>query len=133
MKLLVVLQNAYHKSGRPLTRRQYEAALWSSYTGTMLRKMLPDGVDVHVDNASPQIGTTADSIFPADLDHLEKVIEYTAPDLVLGCGKIVQSGLEELGIDFLPAPHPAWRGLTNAQAQEIRETIEREKNGEAIR
>ena len=125
LDLLIVLQNAYRPGGRAIPHVVWVKALWHSYTGKRLMEMIPEGTRIAVVNASPQVGTHAGSYFPADLPHLHAAIDETQPRLVLGCGKIAQEGLMELGIAHLPAPHPAWRGLSKKRTLQIRADIVR--------
>jgi hypothetical protein len=126
-KLLVVLQCAYGTSKR--RRRQLEIrklwlkALWSSHTGRRLKKMLPDNVIVEVINSTPRIGDISSACFPAESVYIAGWIECFEPDIILACGKVAQNALEELGIKYIPSPHPAWRQLSNEQIDKIRSTI----------
>jgi hypothetical protein len=131
MRLLVVLQCAYGTTARRRRqlqkRRLWLAGLWNSHTGRRLRQMLPEisGVEITVINASPQIGRESRAAFPPDGEYIQRQIARYNPDYILGCGHVAQRGLAELGIEYIPVPHPAWRGLTQAQTDAIRARLER--------
>jgi len=93
--------------------------MWLSHTGSRLKEMLPDGSQVYVANANPKIGKETGAIFPPDLEHMQKVIDEINPELILGCGKIAQRGLSEMGIEYISAPHPAWRALSKKETGRI--------------
>jgi len=125
MVLLVVLQNAYRKSGAPYrNRRQWLKCLWLSHTGKRLRRMLPADIEPYVINANPQIGKHAGAVFPPDLEHLRQTIERVNPSVILACGRMAQTGLDALGVTYVAAPHPAWRQLTELEITVIREKLD---------
>ena len=118
--LLVVLQNTYEL----LTNTpEWETALWASHTGKRLREMLPDGMEFTVTNASKVIGSGVCSECPADTAHLTTIIEQVGPTRILACGKVAQAGLTELGVEFVAAPHPAWRLLSKDRTAAIRDGL----------
>lgn len=115
--LLIILQNTYeHLTNSPA----WKEVFWESYTGKRLREMLPEGIEFVVTNASKTIGDGPASVCRADGAHITAMIERVQPDRILACGKVAQAALEELGIDFLAAPHPAWRQLSKEKTAEIR-------------
>lgn len=63
------------------------------------------------EEASPQIGGTSRSVYPADLDHLRRAIQAHEPDLIICFGKIAGDALREIKppVEVLFAPHPAAR------------------------
>jgi 2-methylisocitrate lyase-like PEP mutase family enzyme len=86
--------------------------------------MLPDGVEVYVENASPRIGRKPNAVFPPDLEHIESVLEQVQPSVILACGRLAQTGLDKLGVNYVPAPHPAYRALSHEMTAEIRKKLE---------
>ena len=123
--ILVVLQNAYREKGEYVDREEWLERLWLSHTGRRLKTMLPEGVDFYIDNATPEIGKTSDSCFPADAQHLKMVIDTVRPEIILACGLVAQAGLEALGYAYVAAPHPAWRQLKRSHCEWIRIQLER--------
>ncbi len=121
--LLVVLQNAYRNGGVYISREEWLERLWVSHTGRRLREMLPDGCEPYVINASPQIGTHSGAVYPPDLAHIQAAIDRVRPDTILACGKLAQAGLDQLGVSYIAAPHPAWRRLSKARTAAIREKL----------
>lgn len=120
--LLVILQNAYRETGKYKDRDEWMERMWCSHTGRRLKEMLPD-IEVYVENANPKLGRESNSIFPPDISHLKNVIKVTKPKVILACGKVAQEGLDELGVDYIPAPHPAWRQLSKKDTSRIRKKI----------
>lgn len=123
MTLLIILQNAYGlRADTPLP--VWDRLLWRSYTGKRLKEMLPDEVaDYTVTNASKMIGQDAGSVCPPDKEHIRSMIEFAQPRVILACGKIAQQALTEMGVEFIAAPHPAWRMLTKEMTAAIREQL----------
>ena len=74
-------------------------------------------------NSTPQLGDHPDSCFGYDLSYMQSWIQKIKPDLICACGKIAQSGCKELGINFVEAPHPAWRRLSKQHTSDIRKEI----------
>lgn len=125
--LLVVLQCAYGNTEE--RRRQLEDrtlwlyGLWHSHTGRRLKEMIPAGYKVVPINASPKIGKQPDAKFAPDLIHIKMWITWTRPDVILGCGNVAQEALNEIDVQYISAPHPAWRQLSKADTREIREKL----------
>lgn len=129
--VLVFLQNAYRKNGRRFHSREfYLKRLWLSHTGRRLSQMMPDGVEPYVENASPRIGLVASDAFRADTEHMGRIIAALKPDCILACGRIAQAGLDELGVAYIPAPHPAWRGLSTGVIKGIRASLQERLAGD---
>jgi len=127
--VLVFLQNAYRKDGFAYkSREQWLKGMWASRTGCRLKEMLPKGIDVYVENASPMIGTNVNSLYYADLVHMQKVIDDVKPKLIVGCGKIAQEGLANLGVVYIAAPHPAWRALSKIETKRIADILKEKGN-----
>jgi hypothetical protein len=126
--LLVVLQCAYGSTEK--RRRQLEDrtlwlyGLWHSHTGGRLKEMIPDGYKVVPINATPKIGKHPNARFSADPSYISDWIERVEPDVVLGCGLVARSGLDALGVDYVPAPHPAWRQFSKEDALAVRRKLE---------
>lgn len=125
MKILFVLQNGYHSEKYHYrNNEEWHEDLNRSFTGKRLDEMIPDNAKVFVIEASKNIGNHPDSCFPADSSHIHEKIELYKPDIICGCGKIAQAGLTELGVPFVPLPHPAWRQLSKKMTNEIKKRLE---------
>ncbi len=85
--------------------------------------MIPDGCEVDVINASPNIGDSPKSVFRPDVFHLGKSIDAIKPDVILGCGRMAQEGLKTIGVSYIAAPHPSWRLLSNDMILRIKDEI----------
>lgn len=124
MKILFILQNAYYTHGyRPRDLKEWERRLWVSFTGRRLAQMIPDGATVSVINASLSVGDHSTSCFDADINHIRRMIIRYDPDVICACGKIAQKGCDELGVSYVPAPHPAWRALSKKHIAHIRQQL----------
>lgn len=122
--ILFILQNAYQSEKHQFkNEEEWNRELANSHTGRRLKEMIPDGMEYKVVNSSPMIGNCADSSYKADLVHIEKLVKEIKPNVICACGKIAQKGCEELGLDFIPAPHPAWRQLSKQCSNDIKEKI----------
>ncbi len=66
------------------------------------------------ENSSRKIGGKSKSSFPADPNHMQKVIVEQQPDVILVFGKIARAGFEQFTVQpkivVLYAVHPASRG-----------------------
>jgi hypothetical protein len=85
--------------------------------------MIPAGAEFRVINASGFIGDNPDAVSKADTKHMRKLIKQIKPDIICACGKIAQEGCRELGLDFIEAPHPAWRWLSKETTSNIRNIL----------
>ncbi len=117
--LLVILQNAWRKSGEEFTREQWLDALWASHTGKRLKEMLPDCKYVVI-NASKSVGANSSSYYPAEPAHIKECIEKYKPTHILACGKVATSGCEMLSLPHISVPHPAYRALSKEITSTIR-------------
>jgi len=122
--ILFVLQNAYTSEKYQFSNEEeWSAALRKSHTGRRLMEMIPLGATYHVINASPNIGDNADSVYEPDHEYIKSWIDSLQPSLVCACGRVATDGLMQLGIEFVPLPHPAWRRLSKYQTSEIRNML----------
>jgi len=122
--ILIFLQNAYRKNGNKYrSREHWLKRMWNSHTGRRLKEMLPSESQIYVANASPKIGKDANTIFYPDLEYMKRIINKVNPSIIVGCGKIAQKGLNELGVEYISAPHPAWRALSKKETKRICEEI----------
>ena len=122
MNLLVFLQNAYGVEDGYIpdySRDSFRAC----YTGKRLKKMIPDGATVTIRNCTPEIGKTADSNLPPDIDYMLNEIDKISPDVVLACGKNARV-LEGKHSPVIFAPHPAWRQLSEDTITKIRNSLQ---------
>ncbi len=133
MKIVAFLQNqwwrdpegvkkriANHATPEEFRRRLIVWGLQGCKTGRVLEKRLASVIGpisfkkIHWENSSREIGGKSASSFPANIEHMEKVINKQLPDVILVFGKIAQQGLNLLTvaphIAILEAVHPASRG-----------------------
>lgn len=127
MTVLAILQNMWFRDpGRvrlllernPAARdRVIRYALFAGcLTGRRLKQVFgQDWCDeIHWEEASPQIGAHASSVFPADPFHIRAAIDRLAPSVVLAFGKVAEGGcrsaLANLRPGLIIGPHPAARG-----------------------
>ena len=128
MKLLVLLQNPWFKDGEPRSRQAWEVALWRCQTGKRLIEMLPvSGFEVVVDNANPATFSTPKTIPPADMEHVQGLLDNEQPEVVLLCGKVAQTCaalVTERDIILVNSVHPAYRLLSKRYTSYIRHTLQ---------
>jgi hypothetical protein len=123
--ILFILQNAYRSDKHQFTNNdEWSRELANSHTGRRLKEMIPDGMEYRVINSSNMIGNCPDSRYDANLEHMKKFIDEIKPSVICACGKVAQQGCAELGLDFIPAPHPAWRQLSKKCSSNIRKQIQ---------
>ena len=122
--VIFILQNAY-KSNKHQFKNEDEwgKELANSHTGRRLKEMMPEGIEYKVINSSAMIGNNPNSCYNADLRYIKKFVEEMKPSTICACGRIAQKGCTELGLDFIPAPHPAWRQLSKRCSNNIKEQI----------
>lgn len=123
LTLLVILQNEYGLGEEPLPRHVWLRRLWHSYTGKRLSEMLPEGCQVEVINASQLMGKGPAACFPPDPEYIARMVSTYRPDVILACGRVAQAGARALGLQYISAPHPAWRRLSKERTQEIRRSV----------
>jgi hypothetical protein len=125
--ILIFLQNAYIPNGidpyRITNRRVWERLLWRSVTGRRLKEMIPDGAEVYITESTTQVGTHPNDKFPPEPVFMLKEIVSHKPSVVLACGKVAQSGLDQIPYPYIAAPHPASRTLSKADTKAIRERL----------
>jgi len=132
MKVLAILQNQwFHDPDKvrltldrhPEWRRRYiHYALFAGCrTGNILKAGLGEEWCRKIvwEEASPQIGGEASSVFPADPAHLRAVIDEVKPTVILALGRIASDGIAAI----MPMPslvpvatiinviHPTARGV----------------------
>lgn len=120
LKLLVVLQCEWELDGRPRPRKQWERALWRSYTGKRLREMLP--CDATVINATAQVGHTSSACFAPDSAHIQRWVDLVLPDVILVCGRVAKSGMAGVKTEAvcIETYHPAYRALSKDMTAAVR-------------
>lgn len=132
MKVLAILQNQwFHDPDKvrltldrhPEWRRRYiHYALFAGCrTGLILKAGLGEDWCRKIvwEEASPEIGGEASSVFPADYAHILKVIYEVRPNVILALGKIATDAVQTLcPIPHMPVqptivtgPHPTARGI----------------------
>ena len=120
MKILYVLQNAYRSERYGFrNREEWYEDLARSHSGRRLKEMIPVGHEIYVINATPEIGDRASSCYPPDIGYIHEQIAEIEPDVICGCGRMAIAGLEEVGVEFIRAPHPAWRALSKEHTQAV--------------
>lgn len=125
MTILFILQNAYKSDKYKFTNHEeWSNQLMRSHTGRRLKDMIPAGISFAVINASDKIGDNPNSCYEADLKYISKWIKKINPTVICACGKIAQNGCKELGINYVPAPHPAWRLFSKETAFEVRDNLQ---------
>ena len=126
--ILFILQNAYRNENHQFSNhKEWSRELANSQTGRRLKEMIPEGADFRVINASGFIGDNPDAVSEADTKHIRKLIKQIKPDVICACGKIAQNGCRKLGLDFIEAPHPAWRCLSKETTSSIRNLLGEQK------
>ena len=124
--ILFILQNAYISDKHLFTNEQeWSQELEKSHTGRRLKEMIPEGKEYKVINSSNMIGDCADSYYEADLKHIKNLVKQINPTVICACGKVAQKGCTELGLFFIPAPHPAWRQMSKKQSSAIKQLLDK--------
>ena len=122
--ILFILQNAYKSEKYKFNNNEeWHSELMRSHTGRRLSEMVPNNADCRVINSTPKIGDDAKSCYGYDAKHIKKWIDIIKPDVICACGKVAQSGCENIGVSFIRAPHPAWRQLSKEITSKIRQDI----------
>lgn len=129
MTILAFLQNQWFRdpervrtmvarNGEEYRRRLMVYALAQSHSGRRLRAQFGDlFLTIRWEEVSPQIGSHSASVFPADHDHIRRLLAEVRPDVVLGFGALAREALPLLHAGpMLFAPHPAARGAGTATA-----------------
>lgn len=125
--ILFILQNAYKSEKHQFNNEEeWSRELNNSHTGRRLKEMIPYGTEYKVINSSKKIGDNPNSCYEADLEYIKRFIGIIKPSVICACGRVAQRGCEELGLNFISAPHPAWRCLSKSITNEIRKEIRRE-------
>lgn len=156
MKILAFLQNQWFKDPERMTRiyakcggdldkiAQLDATylFFGCLTGRRLRTAFGEELCDQIvwANASPKLAGKSSGAFPADPEHMKRMIRHFDPGIVLTFGKIAAEGLQQTvprlersHVDFvtIAAPHPAARhkGVCMelaAAAMEVGHVLERE-------
>lgn len=130
MKIVAFLQNQWFKNPDRVKRlmdRNPEAREWyikkflfmGCLTGRRLQGAFGEELcsEIVWEETSRNIGGASNSVFPADEQHIEKVIEKHNPEIILAFGKVAQNGLwcKSRGVPVFNFPHPAARGEKSLQ------------------
>lgn len=122
--ILFILQNAYRSEKHQFTNNdEWSRELLHSHTGRRLKEMIPEGYEYNVINSSPNIGNNSSSIYIADPQYIKTLVNKIKPDIIIACGRIAQDGCTELGLQYISAPHPAWRCLSKEITNNIKTKI----------
>jgi hypothetical protein len=119
-KAVAFLQNAWSPlyAGDHWPRRSWLQALHRSRSGLRLKNLTNacPNVEVYFDNTTPEVGGSPDSILPADLNHIQKVVNREMPDYIVTLGKQAKTVIKSIYADKYPLlllPHPAYRLVSN--------------------
>lgn len=122
--ILFILQNAYQSDKHQFkNEEEWSRELANSHTGRRLKEMIPDGIEYKVINSSNMIGDCPDSSYDADLEYIKNFVGEIKPTIICACGKVAQTGCTKLGLNFISAPHPAWRQLSKQCSNDIKNKI----------
>lgn len=127
MKVLAILQNQWFRDPdhvREILERTPQARRrlihYALFAGCRTGRILKAGLGeewcrkIVWEEASPEIGGEASSVFPADPAHILKVIEEVKPTVILALGKIASDALTSLApknTTLITGPHPTARGI----------------------
>lgn len=120
MTVLVILQNAWSPlySGEVWPRASWLKALARSRSGQRLRVLeeASPGFDFYYENTTAICGESPNSVVPADLNHLQRILKYIKPQCTIALGKQAANAMKQLipNGPLLTMPHPACRIVTNA-------------------
>jgi hypothetical protein len=124
-KALGFLQNAYSSAyaGRRWPRERWLKALRRSRSGLRLATLEKDthpAVEWWFDNTTAAVAATPAGREPVDLEHMRRVLEAQAPDVLVCFGAQAARALWKLdtAAPALLLPHPAFRLLTTALYRE---------------
>ena len=127
--IVVLLQNPWsgYYAGREWPRDEWLDAMWSSYTGGMLMKLLagiPDD-EVWVDNANPICTPKPSGMLKPDIEHVSRVLAAQCASGVVACGSQAHKAIDKVRwMDSLVVtPHPAYRLFSNDWAYRCNECI----------
>ena len=123
--ILVFLQNAYGVEDGYVPSYDKES-FRNCHTGRRLREALPENAEIEIRNASPLIGSNADSCFKYDYYYMLEQVETIQPDVILACGKVAEGALKdmELPVPVVFMPHPAYRALSKETTEFVRRRLE---------
>lgn len=127
MKVLAILQNqwfANQVSARAMFKRWPERRehliRYCLFAGCRTGRVLKDALGeewcrkIVWEEASPEVGGVASSVFPADPAHLRAVVDKVKPDVVVALGKVAANGIAALELPLAKqyfGPHPTARGV----------------------
>ena len=124
--ILFILQNAYRSEKHQFkNEEEWSRELANSHTGRRLKEMIPEDKEYKVINSSNIIGDNPDSCYEADTEHIKKLVNEINPIVICACGKVAQKGCADLGLIFIPAPHPAWRQMSKKQSSAIKQLLDK--------
>lgn len=86
---------------------------------------------IHWDNANWRHTSVVNGRVPADLEHINRVLVLTQPDLVLAFGKVAKEALDSMlvaypTIELIACPHPTAFGNTTGNLTKLGEKIRAE-------
>jgi hypothetical protein len=113
-KLMIILQNAYgvEEGYEPSFEKE---SFSNCHSGRRLSKAIPEGVETHIINSSPKIGSEASSNFRPDKSYVSRRYREINPDIILACGRNAEMVVDsiEVSVPVIKMPHPAYRALKN--------------------
>lgn len=135
MKVLAFLQNQWFHDPdhvREILKRTPQARRriihYALFSGCRTGRVLKAGLGeewcrkIVWEEASPEIGGEASSVFPADPAHILKAIEEVKPTVILALGKIASDAMFSLtpnGMTLITGPHPTARGVHTLPALRV--------------
>lgn len=105
----------YIRNGKSMTARRLQSAF-----GDMIE-------DMAWENSTWQVGNRPSSKFPADLDHMNAVIEVVNPLVIVSFGSIARDGLLKMDLSgrrHVSFKHPTARGLESSEIATWRPMLE---------
>lgn len=152
MKIVAILQNQWFKNPAKIKQMIAERELtypnarefyiktflfWGCLTGKRLQQNLGEDYckEIIWEECSKEIGACASARFPADITHIQSVIDKHKPTHIIAFGQIAKDALMQIYAkrDFilLLAPHPAARqsGVIK-QLKDLKELLDKEREYE---
>lgn len=138
MKVLAFLQNQWFRNPAKIKQIIQDAEFpdarefyiktflfWGCLTGRRIKAALGEAwiEQITFEECSREMGNSASSRFPADLQHIQQVIDKHKPTVVIAFGQLAKDALMQLyernSFVLLLAPHPAAR--QSDVSQQLRE------------
>jgi hypothetical protein len=129
IKIMFILQNGYHSTKYKYRNLQeWSEDLQRSHTGKRLAQMIPEHCEYHVINSTPEIGNSAASCLKPQKEYVLDWIKTIKPEIICACGRTAQAVCNDLRLDYISVPHPAWRRLSQFDTSTIKAILARKIN-----